>query len=351
MKIVHFLLLLLFSISIPSLFSQTISGRLMEMGTNNNPFDSSFSVTLQIKLDENEVATLGHATNLKFDFDGLGLQFNDAIYLNYNEPNGYQTQPIVNPGGSFTIQNIETELVSGNGQEVTDSWTDFILFNFTITDFSRMVYVCPHNNAWGFHFNSPTLDGDWVIGLWECFEGNVPVELTSFTASVSSGKVTLNWSTATELNNNGFEIIRDDKSIGYVNGAGTITEPQFYTYTDFPSSGSHIYRLKQIDYDGTFKLYDGIEVTTYVDKYTLYQNYPNPFNSTTNIVYELTHDATVNLTVYNTLGQEVAKLVNEFQEAGPHKVQFNMDDLNSGLYLYTLDVDGSKLTKKMTLLK
>ncbi|MCZ6701724.1 MAG: hypothetical protein O6940_01645, partial [Ignavibacteria bacterium] len=97
--------------------------------------------------------------------------------------------------------------------------------------------------------------------------GTLPVELTSFTANVNNnGHVVLNWSTETELNNQMFEIerrIEEDQyvMIGYVNGHGTTTESQEYSYIDNTvETGTFFYRLKQIDFLGTYEYSDEIEV-------------------------------------------------------------------------------------------
>jgi len=86
----------------------------------------------------------------------------------------------------------------------------------------------------------------------------VPVELTSFTASANFGVVDLQWITATETNNSGFEVQRSDGSdfetIAFVEGFGTTTERQEYSFSDRNvTMGKYFYRLKQIDFDGTFE--------------------------------------------------------------------------------------------------
>ncbi len=81
-------------------------------------------------------------------------------------------------------------------------------------------------------------------------------------------------------------------------------------------------------------------------------NYPNPFNPGTNINYELRTANYVSLKVYNALGKEVASLVNENQNAGKHSAVFNAGSLSSGVYYYTISLNGLvKQTKRMILLK
>jgi len=189
------------------------------------------------------------------------------------------------------------------------------------------------------------------------FTSNViPVELTSFTASAIGKNVQLQWATATETNNKGFEIQRginnrDLKTIGFVEGNGTTTEARNYTYVDNTEfNGTVYYRLKQLDLNGSYDYSKVVEVTKAVS-YSLAQNYPNPFNPTTTITYSIPQNSFVTLKVYNVLGSEVAELVNGQVEAGIHKVNFNGFDLNSGVYFYTIKAGSFSETKKLMLMK
>ena len=190
----------------------------------------------------------------------------------------------------------------------------------------------------------------------------IPVELTSFAASVNDNAVTLNWTTATELNNQGFDVERNSgngfEKIGYVAGFGTSSEIHTYSYIDGSlQEGSYTYRLKQVDYDGTFEYSDVVEAdVTVPDVFSLDQNYPNPFNPSTTINFSLAADSKVSLTVFDILGQEVANLINGNVAAGSHEINFNASNVNSGVYFYRIDatgVDGTNFTsvKKMILTK
>ena len=207
----------------------------------------------------------------------------------------------------------------------------------------------------------------------------VPVELISFTAEVDENVVSLFWQTATEMNNQGFEIERaPSKSppkgetsgwqrIGFVEGKGTTTEIQSYSFTDKPEPGMYKYRLKQIDYDGTFAYSPEVEAEVQAPNvFSLEQNYPNPFNPTTKIKYtipsvETRHASSlqmVTLIIYDILGNEVATLVNEEQAPGVYEVEFNtlssfrlIRNLTSGIYFYQLKAGSFIVTKKMILLK
>lgn len=190
----------------------------------------------------------------------------------------------------------------------------------------------------------------------------IPVELTSFTASTSGLDVNLNWATATEINNQGFEVqkkVGDSFiTIGFVEGFGSTTEAREYSFTDSKlSSGVYVYRLKQIDFDGTSDYSQEVEAEVVAPSvFTLDQNYPNPFNPSTKISFSLALDSKVSIKVFNVIGQEVASLVNSNFSVGSHEINFDASHLNSGVYIYRLEassVDGSVFSsvKKMTLTK
>ncbi len=191
----------------------------------------------------------------------------------------------------------------------------------------------------------------------------IPVELTSFNAYAEGEEVHLNWSTSTETNNSGFDIEKCRSSeisdqtgwgkIGFVEGNGTTTEIHFYSFTDNKvTSGKYLYRLKQIDLDGSCNYSKIVEVElTAPDKFSLQQNYPNPFNPVTHINYQIPVKGFVSLKVYNTLGEEVATLVNEEKAAGSYKIKFNCSGLSSGIYIYRLTSGNYTSAKKLNLIK
>ena len=213
----------------------------------------------------------------------------------------------------------------------------------------------------------------------------LPVELISFTSSNINSKVLLNWQTATEVNNYGFEIERSVaqisnlrnnwEKIGFVAGHGNSNSPKDYSFIDVnPPSGKLQYRLKQIDTDGSFQYSQVVEVETETPKqFSLEQNYPNPFNPSATIKYSIpsvmvslsNHDNSnvipslsrdevhVTLKIYNILGKEVATLVNEYQKPGTYSYQFSIDNyqLSSGIYFYKLQAGNFSETKKLIILK
>lgn len=199
------------------------------------------------------------------------------------------------------------------------------------------------------------VDGITVGTSWS---STVPVELTSFTAISNGNTITLNWSTATELNNSGFEVQRtvagnEFVTIGFVAGYGTTTESKNYKFIDANlTSGFYTYRLKQVDFDGTFSYSNEVNVdVTAPVRFELAQNYPNPFNPSTTIKFAIPQSAEVTLKVYNALGQEVSTLINQFMESGLHTINFDAGKLNSGIYFYKLDAGQYSDVRKMTLIK
>ncbi|NWG28270.1 MAG: T9SS type A sorting domain-containing protein, partial [Ignavibacteriaceae bacterium] len=186
------------------------------------------------------------------------------------------------------------------------------------------------------------LDGIRISTSWS--QAPLPVELTSFTGTAKGKVVSLNWSTKTEVNNYGFEILRSDKTgewekIGFVAGSGNSNSPKEYSYTDSKTTGygKYSYKLKQIDNDGKYTYTKEVEVDLgIVKEYELSQNYPNPFNPSTVIRYAIPQSGNVKLSVYNILGQEVKVLTEGYKEAGSYEVTFDGEGLGSGLYIYKL---------------
>jgi uncharacterized lipoprotein YddW (UPF0748 family) len=193
----------------------------------------------------------------------------------------------------------------------------------------------------------------------------VPVELTTFYAAVEKNIITLHWETASELNNRGFEIekkiVDSWKTIGFKEGKGTTSEKIKYSFEDdlsnFIFNGTLYYRLKQIDYNGTFDYSNVLNVNfTLVPKeFVLEQNYPNPFNPVTIIKFQLPEGGFTTLKVYDILGREATTLLSEKKEAGSYSIEFNYksagENIPSGVYVYQLICNRIVLSKKMILTK
>jgi hypothetical protein len=158
--------------------------------------------------------------------------------------------------------------------------------------------------------------------------------------------------------NSGFQVERSKdnesfKQITFVPGFGTTTEPKSYSYTDNSvNSGTYYYRLKQIDFDGSFSYSEVLEVNFGLPtEFALEQNYPNPFNPTTTISYSIQELSFVTLKIYDVLGSEVTTLANEDKPAGNFEVEFDATGLPSGTYFYRIQAGNFVETKKMVLMK
>ncbi|MBU1937958.1 T9SS type A sorting domain-containing protein [bacterium] len=188
----------------------------------------------------------------------------------------------------------------------------------------------------------------------------LPVDLTSFEAIAGNNEVALTWTTAAELNNDYFEVQRSTNSewttVGTVDGTNDANGSS-YNYMDraVVNGVAYTYRLLSHDINGAVNEYSlTAEATPQAPlptEYALGQNYPNPFNPTTTITYALKDAGFVTLKVYNLLGQEVANLVSQRMEIGSYSVNFDANNLPSGIYIYRLEVNDFSAQSKMVLLK
>jgi len=257
--------------------------------------------------------------------------------------------------------------------QIRISTTDTAVASFTMVLATYNVNAFPNPGFGEYKINLSTFSGQNVYIAFRHYDvngngmylddvavvGSVPVELASFAASVSGNDVTLSWVTATELNNSGFHVARSTgedswNNIGFVEGHGTTTETQSYTFLDKGlASGIYNYRIKQVDFGGSFKYYDLSQEIEIVlpNIYSLSQNYPNPFNPTTSIKYSVLVDGLVNITIFNMLGEKVANLVNGIHKTGNYEVTFDAANLVSGMYIYRMESGSYVSVKKMMILK
>ena len=266
---------------------------------------------------------------------------------------------------TYTAPNNSTESIAVDKADIwvgtTKEFDDIVVENAGQT-LARFKFYTGSSWATGAVF---TID-DIVINN----ETALPVELTSFSASIQNKTVNLTWQTATEVNNYGFEVERgnrqegignrqqaigssDWEKVGFVNGAGNSNSPKEYSFTDkSAASGKYLYRLKQLDNDGQYSYSKEVEVDLGTPTaFALEQNYPNPFNPTTSIQYSVVRSQNVTIKVFNVLGKEVAVLVNEKQEPGTYTVEFSTANLASGTYIYRMQAGEFVQTKKMIVLK
>jgi len=292
-----------------------------------------------------------------------------SFWTKYDIENNYdygQVEVSTNNGSTWIpLQGLYTEPGTGSFQPNGEPLYDGLKSNWVNEEISLAGY---NSNQVKLRFELKT-DGSLVKDGWYVDDiaimvyGIIPIELTSFTARVVDGKTKLEWQTASELNNSGFEIERfkDSKikglknweKIGFVTGNGTTTEINNYSFADDELLiQKTYYRLKQIDFDGTFSYSDEVVVDVNTPlTFSLAQNYPNPFNPSTVINYQLPVAGVVTLKVYDVLGNEVTTLVNETKSAGRYDVRFDASGLSNGVYFYTIKADNFNSTKKMIFMK
>jgi len=209
-------------------------------------------------------------------------------------------------------------------------------------------------------------DGIWWLEILTFCEGcfcltydyQLAAQLTSFTAMPGDGEITLNWVTASESDNDRFDLLRDEVKIAEVDANNNVSGGT-YTYTDgeLMNGRTYAYTLVAVDVNGhrdalqTINAVPSSSADIVVTAYSLHQNYPNPFNPETSIAFDLVEDGMTTLAIYNVLGERVATLVDGEMTAGRHTVVFNGSHLTSGVYVYKLEVNGFTNTKKLVLLK
>ena len=369
-----FTLILIFTTSI---IAQTYNLQFVVVnnsGTNGGNFD------VKIQIDGSSSFKLG-ASNIAFNFNSTGLDSPPLLQAFTFLPPNYGSMTVTNPltgVASINIPFSQTDEAFATSVSQSPSWTDVATVRFTILN-SSLTSQLTFRSA----DPSPTVvykvtgSGSTFLptllsaGTWTPLDSPLPVELTTFSVTNKKGSaVDLKWETATEVNNYGFEVERSvikksdklnsiesaDRSwekIGFIEGHGNSNSPKKYSFVDKNLvGGSHfVYRLKQVDVDGSFEYSEAIEIEVLPVKYQLDQNYPNPFNPTTTIKFSLPQAGKVRLDVYNLLGELITTLVNKNFEAGFQSVQFNASNLASGIYIYRLSSNSFSQVRKMMLLK
>jgi hypothetical protein len=318
--------------------------------------DSGYTVRLQLSI-QGDPAIMGNSV-IRFSYDTNSVYFPQNPVENkdfsiYNLSGSNYVYSVSHPSSNTISINIA--LLTGTGITITTDtigiatiyFKKLVASNLLIIQHTLIQFFCPNSSS------------QWSMGTWNDGEDALPVELTSWTASVSGNNVELNWNTATEVNNYGFEIQRKDgtsevwNKIAFIKGNGNSNSPKVYNYIEKNvNSGKYYYRLIQIDLDGSFKYSNVIEETVSgPNNFELSQNYPNPFNPSTKINYSVSQKSDVQIIIYDILGNKVKELINREVEAGNYTAEFNAANLSSGIYFYRLQAGNFVDTKKMTLLK
>lgn len=306
------------TISFSNTHTLTVSG---DWTNNGAPVLGSGSVLIGGNFTNNNSSL--DVQNTEFTFNGTSDQTISSASVPANTLSTFGTLTIDNPGTVTLLTDVGVET------------------SFTLTQ------------------GTADLNGNELYVSGELYTGPLPVELVSFSARISYTNVILDWLTATEVNNYGFEIQRSVQTdkwdvLDFVEGHGNSNSPKEYSFLDSEvnSAGIYSYRLKQIDNDGSYEFSKTIEVNFGAPiNFELSQNYPNPFNPSTTIRFSVSESSFINLSIFNPLGEKIEELVNEVREPGIHTIEFNAGELPSGTYFYRIKTANFTNTKKMILIK
>lgn len=207
------------------------------------------------------------------------------------------------------------------------------------------------------------------FGTFSVTDGTItPVEMQLFSVTGEISKITVEWTTATETNNAGFNIYRALSENGekqlvndkIISGSINSQSENKYRYedTEFEVDVTYYYWLADISLDGVTKFHGPREVmvSSAPTTYSLDQNYPNPFNPSTTVKFGLKEQGQVQLNIYNIRGQLVRQLMNTQKPAGTYTIEWDGRDrhgniLPSGTYLYSIKVNDFTYTRKMAFMK
>ena len=199
-------------------------------------------------------------------------------------------------------------------------------------------------------------------------DGTLPVELIYFYAETYEDSVLLKWGTATEVSNYGFDIERsinnfNFQTIGFVEGSGNSNSPKHYTFSDslIEMSGIVYYRLKQIDFIGSFEYSDTVivdfsssitlESSNIPSQFNVSNNYPNPFNPATKINFELPFRQILKINLFDIGGKLVKEIASQEFLPGIYQLYLDFSCYSSGIYFVRFESQKNVVTKSITFVK
>jgi len=199
---------------------------------------------------------------------------------------------------------------------------------------------------------------EYILGTTSS-DNSLPVEVISFTAEVSDGKVILRWVVGSRVDGEGFNVYRSlSEEGGYerlTSELVVVSDEYEYTFTDLDVGVGqrYWYRLEEVSSDGEVEVYGPVSVVvrSLPSEFRLSQNFPNPFNSSTEIRYEVPEVSHVLLEVYDVLGRRVGVLVDGVEEAGYGKVVWDAGGMASGIYFVRMEAGGFVEVRKAILLR
>ncbi|GEM_PF-3652573 len=352
-----------------------VNGSQMHYGQYSNwPFYNFYTgqYTLLIKLfyiniSGQEVFVKEHSVTLTVhpgyylyygnNFDGGAMWIGDPIsgnHMYYPTNNGWLYVKWV-PPGTVTFTGIDNQTGTDGYNRVWDRWTELRYFNIYSTNTNIEYTTSINQNDWYFSANY-----------------NIqPTTPTNFQNTASSGSVQINWSASSGtsiqhyeverhiIDNGGWVVIGTTTNTSFTDTWFSVTDPRWATHTaeyriraksttGLYSAYSSIVTVQGISYWGQKKQ---LAIQQLPTEFSFEQNYPNPFNPTTEISFAVPEPSFVSLSVFNSVGQEIATLVNEHKGIGNYTVTWNASNLPSGVYFYKITAGKFSDTKKMMLTK
>lgn len=367
-------------------FAASVNGRFKVVKSDK----ANFSVLLQINTNTGNDDMGGATLVLSYDKNVIDFSSNPELNKDYTFHNfsggNYNEATVTNPLSDKIWINIDLPKENSNkGKVVADTtgWTDVVTLNFNVknpNDTARIKWM--HKNIFWQVYDADN-SSSWSVGKFTDLVSAPPkIELLSFTAKLlDESDIQLDWSTISYEESVGFEVYKITtpsvsppskggdvgEKVGFVESKKILNTSVGYSFIDKEVNLSQglIYQIKSLDMKGNTDVLGEVEVKSLVpNQFVLEQNYPNPFNPSTKIKFTIptppasspytkgrTEVGFVTLKVYDVLGNEVTTLVNGFMEAGEHEIEFQADNLSSGVYIYRLETKDFIETKKMVLLR
>ncbi|HWB62712.1 MAG TPA: T9SS type A sorting domain-containing protein [Chitinophagales bacterium] len=199
---------------------------------------------------------------------------------------------------------------------------------------------------------------DFSLGKSQSWDA-LPVTITALEAyPVNNQYIQVAWTTAVEINNNGFEIQRSTDGInfadlGWVNGHGNSTQVNNYSYNDFDVTPGVVYYYRLVQYD-----YNGIQTPTNIvqaelstgDILIVSEPIPNPANNHSRINIITSKQIAVNIKLFNVIGQEISATAHQLTK-GNNDINFDTTPLASGTYTAIINADGKNFSRKLIITK
>ncbi len=328
--------------------SPSMGGGLFKSSDYGNTWTTCFLFVLESICSLKDGSLFGIYQDSSGTFANIFTNYGDSIHYQYHWQFGSYWDSILRfrDGTLYTINRDNNNLESGVIKS-TDKGINWEPVGFLLDWNVKKIAIDSSGFIYAF------VDGK---GIYRYSGPTVPVELVNFSCSAVGGKVLLNWKTATETNNFGFEIEREGMNnswskIAFVEGHGTTTREHAYQFEDNPGPGIFRYRLKQIDLDGKYEIFTGDKVEITADEKYQLSAYPNSFNGEITLLFNIQEEGRGTVVIYDILGNEILKLSDFYNPGAVTKKVKMPENVSSGIYFVRLNLKNETRMKKILLMK